>query len=126
MWASLLFGEVLFLSLVLVLVRDGKSSIPADEAKLLYVVDALLFAAMAGLGFVLRSFLTRAGEDGMIDPGKYFMGTIVFLAGCEAAALFGIVNIIISGHVWPAVLVPGLAMLVQAISFPTGNGVREE
>jgi len=125
-WAALLFIEVAFGVVISLVIQDGASRMPSDTMHLLYVMNAVLLAAAAGIAFMLRSKMTQAGEDGLIDPGRYFTGTIIFLACCEGAALFGLVTVLLSGHFWPGVVVPALAMAVQVISFPVGKGVREE
>jgi hypothetical protein len=123
-WASLILGQILF-AVVVVLIRGNmKPAMAADQTMLLHVVDAVVLAALGGIGFMVWRAIARPGDDGLVDPGKWLTGLIIFLGGCEAASLFGIILVLLSGQLHPGIVVPIVALAVQLIAFPRPDNLR--
>jgi hypothetical protein len=59
--------------------------------------------------------LTTMGAASM---DKYVRGTIVYLALLEVPSLMGVVVYLLGGAWAPALIVPGVAVTLQAVAFP--------
>ena len=118
-WAALLMGQVLFLGITLMLRSQG-SAPPADATMLqmLFFVEIAFAAMTIPVAFFIRRIVT--GSDRPIPIGKYFSGTLVFLAILEGVSLFGIVVILLGQPLETGLIVPGLSMALQALNFPKG------
>ena len=124
-WAAMVMGQVLFAVIAVAIKGNVKPAMAADLVMTLHVLDAVLFAAGAGIGYIVWRTLARPGEDGSVDGRKYLTGLIIFLAGCEGPSLFGIVLVMLSGTLHPGMVVPAVAVVVQLIAFPRGRNVGQ-
>jgi hypothetical protein len=55
---------------------------------------------------------------GAASMDKYVRGTIVYLALLEVPSLMGVVVYLLGGAWAPALIVPGVAVTLQAVAFP--------
>jgi hypothetical protein len=125
-WGAMLMGEFAFLAITLVL-RQSMNQEP-DPA----FAQTMLMVALAGLViitaigmFVRRSiFNSAADSNGQVPHSAYVTGSIIFWGACEAAALLGIVSILLTGQIIPNILVPAFAMALQVLNFPTTDKIR--
>jgi len=125
-WGAMVMGQVLFAVIAVAIKGNIKPPMAADLVMTLHVLDAVLFAAGAGIGYMVWRTLARRGQDGSVDGGKYLTGLIIFMAGCEAPSLFGIVLVMLSGTLHPGIVVPAVAVLAQLIAFPRGRNALAE
>jgi hypothetical protein len=124
-WGSLLLGDAAFLAVILLVIWPQQAtSAPrpfADNPLLLFYMACAMLCISAVAGFFVRSMIFQRGRDdrGQIRAPAYVTGMIIFLAMLEGAAFFGLVNLMLSRTLWPHVLVPGIAMAIQLLSFPS-------
>jgi hypothetical protein len=125
-WGAIVMSQILFAAVAVAVKGNMKPVMAADQVMMLHVLDAVLLAAQAGVGFIVWRAMARPGEDGSVDGRKYLNGLVIFLAGCEAASLFGIVLVMLSGKLHPGMVVPAVAVVVQLFAFPRGRNVSQE
>jgi hypothetical protein len=131
-WAALLMGQLMFLGVIMLVLWKRDPAAPRPDQRMLdilfYVSVALLLTAVP-VGWFLRGHIFRAarerdGRSGVPGPA-YVTGNIVFWAMCEGVSFLGLVGAMLNNGPWPHLVVPIIAMAVQAITFPTGAAMDE-
>jgi hypothetical protein len=124
-WFALLAGPILFAALIGFFILP-KQTQPPNLSPVLVWAHIILFAVAIPVTFLIRSSIfTRAEADGGILPSKYYVGNVVFWAGCEGPAFFGIVVAMMRGTFYPTIILVGLAIGLQVLTFPTGGNLRD-
>jgi hypothetical protein len=126
-WAALLMGVMTF-GVLVVLVLGPQRPPPADPSfpqLLLYIAIAMAVASMSG-GFIARMIIWNKGrnEDGVVAPGDYATGNIIFWATCEGPTFFALVGALLNGGRGPHLIVAAITLAVMILSFPTGGPMR--
>jgi hypothetical protein len=124
-WFALLMGQVMFF-LVLELVLLPQRQPPEHPNKLLPLVSVVMLLSVVPVTFIVRTvILSRArGEDGAVPLPVYATGNILFWAGCEGVSMFALVVMLLNVSIWPTIVVAGIAVALQVLTFPTGAGTR--
>ena len=132
-WGAMLMGQLMFLGVIFAIFHPAWTAPPSRTQLgepppdiLLYASIGLLVICVIG-AFAIRAVVFNANRDeqGLIKPGGYATGTIIYMAMLEGASFFGLVNIILHKALWPHILIAGIAIVLQLIAFPTGNNVAE-
>ena len=124
-WVALLFGQVAFAVVTVVLISAGELGDATTLHPLLFYISAAIFAlAMLVGGFVRNQIYKRSWRGHAVAPGGYVAGNVTYLALLEGAGLFGIITTLTTG-VWAGMGVAGLAVAVQILNFPNGRAMRE-
>ena len=119
-WFALILGQVAFL-IVVASIHPPSRSLVIPQATLIRV-NLLLLLTEVPVAFVIRMMIFRRGTvDGRIRPAAFARGNIVFWAGCEGVSFFGLIIIFLSGTWWPAIVIVGVALGLQVITFPVGG-----
>jgi hypothetical protein len=121
-WFALIAGQLVFLFVVLVIGRQGAAANPKTGQLLFYISLAMLVTA-AAVGPILRRSLY--GPDEPVPPQRFLTGTVTHLALLEGPSFLGLVGVMLGGATWPTLIVPIIAMALQAISFPSGTVMGE-
>ncbi len=125
-WAALLVGELAFAGVVAVQIAQGKFRPQATPIMLLVMIQGIMMAVMVPVTFLVRKIIFSKGrnEQGAVKPQAYNSGNIIFWAGCEGSAFFGLIIALMYGTFWPSGVLVGIAMGLQALSFPTGKPMQ--
>ena len=117
-WGALLFGECLFLTVAL-LVIIPKQPKPNQPQAILQWLSLGMAATIIPAVFMFRLLLlNKAREIGAVNTQTTSSANIIFWAGCEGVAFFGIVAAIINASAWPTFICPAAAILCQLGTFP--------
>lgn len=125
LWLALLMGQVIFLSVVAVLITQ--QSVPAnpDVGWLLFLISCGLLPVNLGIGYFARMQVYKRGwQEDRITPQAYLQGNVVMLALCEAVSFLALIAALLQGSLLPAILVSAVAMAVQVVNFPTGKPMQ--
>ncbi len=57
---------------------------------------------------------------------SFSTGNIIFWAGCESVAFFGMVAAMVNGSAWPTFVLVIIAMALQAITFPLASSLSPQ
>lgn len=117
-WAALLMGQVVFLAVALIVRSQSAASADGQMLRMIFYVSLAFGGVTIPVAFVARRIAT--GSDRPIPINRYFTGTIVFLAFLEAVSMFGLVTIFLGQPVTTGLIMPAVAIALQAISFPMG------
>ena len=120
-WFAMLLGEVVFLFVTMTILHQRQPAPQPGIHKQFFIIDAVMLAAALPLAIFLRRTIQKPTATGKAPPQKYAVGTIVFMALCEGPAFFGLVNVVVTGILWPGLIVPIIAMGAQAMIFPTAS-----
>ncbi len=112
---AMILGQVVFLGLAVFLVVSERSTPNAHFGRLLTLVGGAMLIVTGTLGFIIRS---KMWQKRPVPPSKFILANILFFALLESPAFVGITAILIGGTMWPGVLIPVIAILVQAMAFP--------
>jgi hypothetical protein len=103
---------------VVAFIHPPSRSLVIPQATLIWV-NLLLLLTEVPVAFVIRMMIFRRGTvDGAIRPAAFATGNIVFWAGYEGVSFFGLIIVVLSGSWWPAIAIVGVALGLQAITFP--------
>lgn len=127
-WYMLLFTLLLVGACLRVIDRnEAPEANPAALAP--FAVVMLLSVGMVALGLVCRWLTFRAARrtpEGPVKPQRYFVGTILAMALCEAPVLISLM----AGFLFDAQALFGLAALVGIIGlfviYPTGRPMESD
>src|SRR5437773_10245860 len=127
-WGALLLGEIIFLIVIVKVMwpqQTGRAPVIGPWPLFLFYIALALLLVLTPVAFFMRMMIFQRGRDerNLLRPQAYVTGTILFLALLEGAAFFGLVNLMLSRTIWPHAIVPGVAMILQALSFPVGSDV---
>lgn len=126
LWAMLLVGQVAFGGIVLALLVSETVAVGAEQLYgLLTLIAAALLAVLTPAGYFIRNQCYKARWEGhTVAPAGYFKGNAILFSLLESVTTVALVTMLVTGRL----LVPGMialvAMLVQAINFPTGAPMR--
>ena len=120
-WFALLMGPISFLVLLGVLVLPSHVQANPPQPILVWVNLAMLVIVVP-VNFFIRNLIFRRSqnEDG-IRPAAYSIGNIVFWAGCEGVAFFGLVIAVVNGSLWPTIVIVAIALVPQVLTFPVAG-----
>jgi hypothetical protein len=131
-WGAMLMGQLMFLGVIFAVFHPEwnapPSAPPATQPPDMLFYCSVGLLVMCAIGaFLIRGTVFNANRDeqGLLKQQGYATGTIIYMAMLEAAAFFGLVNIILHKALWPHILIAGIAIVLQLIAFPTGNNVAE-
>jgi hypothetical protein len=120
-WFAMMMGELIFLAVILFVVLPHRNSPPEPNPILVYANVVLLLTSVP-MTFMIRRFIFKKAEtDGATPGGAYFTGNVIFWAGCEGACFFALAIVMITGSLWPTILIAAIALCLQAITFPVGG-----
>ncbi len=125
-WTALLMGQLVFLAIICFLLKSGNMTLQPATGHLLFLVSAAMLAAMLPIGWLIRRQIIQAGSDGLVAVSAYSTGNLIFYAMCEGPSFAGLIGILIGGSFWPNLVVPLIAMAVQALHFPAAMNLRDE
>ncbi len=119
-WLALILGQVSFGVIIATVILPSHP--PVRPQPVLVWVNLFMLVTEVPVMFVIRMFVFRKGTvDGGIRPGAYGTGNIIFWAGCEAVSFFGLIVVVLTGSWWPTILFVGIALGLQALTFPVGG-----
>lgn len=119
LWAALLAGQVLFLVVILTL-RASQQAVENESASIVAYVAIAMLLGVAPIAFIIRNALYGTRDHrGTVPPQRYITANIVFLALFEGASFLGLVAFMLGEPL--GLIAAGLAMAIQALSFPTGS-----
>ena len=131
LWAAMIAGQLIFAVVALVLIRTPDAAARPELGRTLSYVGVAAFCVAVPLGLQLRARVyrlgtaTEASQPGPVPPTAYVQGNVLHLALCEGAGFIGLVAVLLGGKIWPAAIVPALALAVQVLNFPTGRAMRD-
>ena len=125
-WGAMLMGQIMFLAIiVLVIWANARPEQRLDEPEADSPLRGHGDAGVGGPGGLLAAKQNRgAGVRWTHRRWGYFTGNILLWAMMEGASLFGLVMMMLDQKAWPFLGIVIVAMAVQAINFPTGNGMK--
>jgi F0F1-type ATP synthase membrane subunit c/vacuolar-type H+-ATPase subunit K len=126
-WGAMLMGQIMFLAIIVLVIWANarpEQRLDDDLRRILLYAGVGMLVSGVLVGYLLRSKIAAPGSDGLIDGGRYFTGNILLWAMMEGASLFGLVMMMLDQKAWPFLGIVIVAMAVQAINFPTGNGMK--
>jgi hypothetical protein len=119
-WLALILGQVSFGVIIATVILPSHP--PVRPQPVLVWVNLFLLVTEVPVMFVIRMLIFRRGTvDGRIRPAAFGTGNIVFWAGCEAVSFFGLIIVVLTGSWWPTIAIVGVALGLQAITFPVGG-----
>ena len=122
-WFALLMGPISFLILLAVLVLPHHVQTNPPQPVLVWV-NLVMLATVVPVTFFIRNLIFRRSQsqDG-IKAAAYSAGNIVFWAGCEGVAFFGLVIALINGSLWPTIVIVAIALVPQLLTFPVAGNI---
>jgi hypothetical protein len=118
-WMALLLGPLVFFGVIVSGVMAPPQTTPQPVLVWVNLVMLLTFVPVA---FVVRTVLFRRAEvEGGIPIAAYSNGSIIFWAGCEGVSFLGLVIAHLNGSLWPTIVISGIAMGLQVLTFPVGG-----
>lgn len=115
-WFALMFGQVTFMAVIFLLILPNAHARAAFHPLpvLSWIPFAVLAIVVPVAFFMRRVILNRAATAAGVPPSAYFVGNIVFWAGCEGCAFFGLIAIMLNGSLWPLIVQVAIALFLQA------------
>ncbi|MEX1017319.1 MAG: hypothetical protein WDZ31_11300 [Phycisphaeraceae bacterium] len=122
LWAMLLLGQVAFGVIVLGLLVSESVAIGAEQLYgPLTLVAAAMLAVLTPAGYFIRNQCYKARWEGhAVAPAGYFKGNVILFALLESVAMMALVTMLVTGRLPVPGLIALVAMMVQAVNFPTG------
>jgi len=123
-WAALLIGEGTFLILIIRVLIPNRT-VPSQPQPLLIPISfAMCFTTIPITFFIRRLIFNKARQKaGALTIAAYTTGNIIFWAGCDGVAFFGMVVALLNASLWPTIICVAVAMALQVITFPTGMSI---
>ena len=125
-WGALLFGECMFLAVALLVIIPMHVK-PDHPQVLLQWVSIGMLVTIVPATFMLRQLLIakarESGASGVAIVPTLVSANIIFWAGCEGVAFFGIVTAITNVSAMPTLVCTAVAMLGQLASFPRSDAL---
>lgn len=131
---ALMFIRALFASLMVVQLLAGMAAVwvighvgPTEEPEQLpwttFTLAAVLLVVLAVGGYLLRHRLYKnhRRDDGAVEPGAYVKGNAAILTPMAIMGLVGLVIAMLSGTLFPGLLISFAAWIVQIVNLPTGD-----
>jgi hypothetical protein len=119
-WFAMLMGELMFLGVVAFAILPNHG--PPQPQPILVWSNVFMLIAIVPATFIIRATLFRkAAINGQVPAGPFVTGNIIFWAGCEGVCFFAIVVGVVTGSLWPTILVAAVALALQAITFPVAD-----
>lgn len=120
-WFALLAGPLLFTGIVYFLLNKGEEWNGTPQGSLV-IAQILMFTMVVPITFVIfRSIYKRSEQkNGFIDDKAYATGRIIFWAGCEGVAFFGLTVVLVNHTFIPTIYTTVAALLMQVATYPTG------
>ncbi len=123
-WVALLVGQVIFFGSAMFIGRSGAmATLPASTTSVLFYVAVGLLVVVTPLAYVLRAKVR--GSDRPVPFEKFVSSTVVFHGMMEGVSMVGLVVMLLSGTLIPAIIVPLIAVGVMAVNFPTGADLQK-
>jgi len=133
MWAAFLLGEFSFMAVEALILAQMKTQVPPPPApdpqniKVLAIVHAITLVIVIPTVVLIRRFLwKRFRSRGILAPFMYAIGCIIYWAGCESVAFFGLVIALLNHSFWPTIVAVAIALGFQILGFPRLSGLRPE
>jgi hypothetical protein len=117
-WFALLLGPLAFLAVVILQVLRNIPSAQTPQPVLIWVNAAMLLTELPVMFLIRKWMFDRARNAYGIPRKAYSTGNIIFWAGCEAVAYFGIIVIILNRSVLPTLYFAGIAIAMIVLTFP--------
>jgi hypothetical protein len=125
LWAALLLGECMFLGIIVGVILPQQPK-PIHPQPICVWVSLAMLLIVAPVTFAIRAMIFRRSRaSGALSPTAYSTGNIIFWAGCDGVAFFGLVAVMVNGSMWPTILNVAAAMALQVITFPTLGKLAE-
>src|SRR5687768_15733105 len=97
-WFALLAGEAAFFAVVALFILPQNVITKEPQSVLTWISLGMCVAIIPAMFMIRQSIFGRArgahgggGGSGAIPPGPFATGNIIFWAGCEGVAFFGLV-----------------------------------
>jgi hypothetical protein len=118
-WAALIGGPLIFLAVLIFVLLPRRVGVANPQPLLPWINLAMLLTAIPVV-FVVRTVIFRLSKKrtGRITLQAYSVGNLFFWAGCESVAFAGMMFALINGSLWPTIVFSGIALAMQAITFP--------
>jgi hypothetical protein len=122
-WLALLLGPFSFGCVLPIVMRSG--NFPAQPNTILEWVNLGMFVTVIPVAYLVRLLMfSRGWSEHGITITAYSTGNLIFWAGCESVAFFGLVVALVNGVFWPTIGLTLLAMGLQIATYPTGANME--
>jgi hypothetical protein len=119
-WFAMLMGELMFLGIVAFVILPNHG--PPQLQPILVWVNVIMLLTIVPATFAIRAAtFRRTAINGAVPAGPFVTGNIIFWAGCEGVCFFAVVIAVMTGSLWPTILVAVIALSLQALTFPVGG-----
>ena len=122
-----------FMAVEALILAQMKTQVPPPPApdpqniKVLAIVHAITLVIVIPTVVLIRRFLwKRFRSRGILAPFMYAIGCIIYWAGCESVAFFGLVIALLNHSFWPTIVAVAIALGFQILGFPRLSGLRPE
>jgi hypothetical protein len=123
-WAALLLGPILFMLVLVRVILPNRQQPPQPQPVLVWS-NIIWFLIIVPITFIFRTVtLRRASVDGRVPAAALATGNIIFWAGCEGSAFFGLIVAMLTGSLSPAIITVAIALSLQALTFPLAGKLR--
>ena len=120
-WAALLAGECLFMATTVLMILPHQRKPEHPQPILVWINLGMLLTVIPVAFAIRRIIFGRSRANGILSSTAYSMGNIIFWAGCEGVAFFGVVVAIVNGSIWPTLVNVAVAMALQVVTFPLAD-----
>lgn len=123
-WFALLMGQAVFLAIAAFQIIPNRHG-AVQKQPILVIVNVVMLVTVLPIMFMIRGkiFARSRNKDGGIRATGYANGNIILWAGCEGVSFFGIIIGVITGSLWPTIVIVGISMAMQIATFPWGMEV---
>jgi len=123
-WTALLIGQMMFFAFALYISRNGGfAALPASTTSILFYVSIGLLVVVTPVAYFVRAKLL--GGDRPVPLEKYVPANVAFHGMLEGVSMVGLVVMLLSGSMMPAIIVPLIAVGVMVVNFPLGGELQK-
>ena len=123
-WFALLIGPLSFLMIVVFGMIPSTLNV-TPQPMFTWICAGMLVIELPIFLAIRASIFRRGRLDGRLMLKSYTIGNIIFWAGCEGVAFFGIVAAMINKKLSPTLPFIVIALAMQALTFPIGSNVLQ-
>jgi hypothetical protein len=117
------------------LLLSGVASLTAEHAWIadvsgrkagatVFILGAASMTVVLFAGLLARRWFFAPNHDGAVGLRSYVHGTVTLHLCCAAGVAMTLVMIVLTGRTMPLLLVVGLAVATQLVSFPAGSVLK--
>jgi hypothetical protein len=119
-WFALLMGELMFLAVTTFVILPHHG--PPQPQPILVWSSIFMLLSIVPVTFTIRAAtFRRSAINGAVPAGPFVVGNIIFWAGCEGVCFFATVVAVVTGTLWPTIIVAVIALALQALTFPVAE-----